>query len=81
MKVPYALGSCLEALVSYKLVYREVCSEDYFMIEKSINIQTTKLGTDEQEPYTRHISLGKQAHLCNAPRIPKKVYVDTAAIE
>ncbi|MDO6811146.1 hypothetical protein Q4603_21175 [Zobellia galactanivorans] len=29
----------------------------------------------------RHIYLGKQAHHCNAPRIQKGRYVDTAVIE
>ncbi|MDF1547674.1 MAG: hypothetical protein P1P88_07615 [Bacteroidales bacterium] len=39
MKVPYAQGSCLEALASGKLVYREVCSE---------GSQPAKVCTDEQ---------------------------------
>ena len=44
VKVPYAQGLRLEALVSRKLVYREVCSE---------GSETTNSGTDEQERHTR----------------------------
>ena len=45
-----------------KGVGREVISEES---------ETTKLGTDGQEPYMRHIYLGKQAHHCNALRLTK----------
>jgi hypothetical protein len=43
VQVPYGRESCLEPLVSCKVVYREVCTE---------GSRTTKLGTDEQESYT-----------------------------
>ena len=45
VQVPYALGSCPEALVSCKVVKCELRTE---------GSRTTKLGTDEQEPYMRH---------------------------
>ncbi len=43
-------GFLPEALVSRKVVYREVCTE---------GSETTKFGTDEQEGYMRHICLGQ----------------------
>ena len=56
VKIPYARGSRYltgqavpEALVSRKVVYREVCTE---------GSETAKSGTDEQERYMRHICLG-----------------------
>ena len=49
---------------------------------------TTKLGTDPVSStgqagncIRRHICSGKQAHDCNAQRIQKGIYVDTAGIE
>jgi hypothetical protein len=53
-----------EPLVSCKVANREVRTE---------GSRTTKLGTDEQEPYMRHNYLGKQAHHCNAQKNTKKV--------
>jgi len=55
-------GVVSEALASGKVVYREVFTE---------GSQTAKSGTDEQERDRRHHYPGKQAHLCNAQRIPK----------
>ncbi|MFY9151314.1 MAG: hypothetical protein WAO52_04805, partial [Prolixibacteraceae bacterium] len=43
------------------VVYREVCTE---------GSQTAKSGTDEQKRDMRHSYSGKQAHHCNAQRIP-----------
>ena len=42
-------GVVPEALVSRKVVYREVCTE---------GSETIKSGTDEQKRYMRHICLG-----------------------
>ena len=53
-------GVVPEALASGKLVTGDGSSE---------GSQTAKSGTDEQERHMRHICLGKQAHLCKAPRI------------
>ena len=64
-------GARLEPLVSCKVANREVGTE---------GSRTTKLGTDEQEPDTRHKCTGKQPHHCNAQRISNCIYVDTAAI-
>lgn len=72
MQVPYGRGLRLEPLVSRKGGNREVTSE---------GSETTKLGTDEQEPYKRHLCMGKQAHHCNALRLQKCINVDTAGIE
>ena len=49
VKVPYASRYIGKALVSRKVVYREVCTE---------GSETAKSGTDEQERYMRHICLG-----------------------
>jgi hypothetical protein len=62
VQVPYGQVQRLEPLVSRKAVNREVRTE---------GSETTKLGTDEQESYMRHINLGKQAHHCDAQRKPK----------
>ena len=50
--------------------------------------RTTNLGTDpasedrlNRNRIQRHKYLGKQAHNCDALRIPKGIYVDTAGIE
>jgi hypothetical protein len=50
-------GNAFDPLVSYKVANCEVRTE---------GSRTTNFGTDEQEPYMRHISWGKQAHLCNS---------------
>ena len=50
-------GVVPEALVSRKVVYREVCTE---------GSETAKSGTDEQKRDMRHCCSGKQAHLCEA---------------
>ena len=60
-----------EALVSRKVVCREASTE---------GSETTKSGTDEQKQDKRHNYPGKQAQLCNTPRIPKGTYVDPAVI-
>jgi hypothetical protein len=49
VQVPYALELHLEALVSRKGGNREVTSEES---------ETTKLGNDEQKPYTEAYLLG-----------------------
>ncbi|MCM4153568.1 hypothetical protein DHD05_18395 [Arenibacter sp. N53] len=36
---------------------------------------TTKSGTDEQEPDTRHVCTGKQAHHCNAQKNTKSAFM------
>ena len=67
MKVPYASRYIGKALVSRKVVYREVCTEGGVSVEMSGGHfevidptvgQTAKSGTDEQERYMRHICLG-----------------------
>jgi hypothetical protein len=72
VQVPYGQGYRLELVVSCKVANREVRTE---------GSRTTKLGTDEQEPYTRHNCTGKQTHHCKAQRISKCIYVATAEIE
>ena len=74
VKIPYARGSRYltgqavpEALVSRKVVYREVCTEGgvseemsgghFEVIDPTVG-QTAKSGTEEQERYMRHICLG-----------------------
>ena len=64
-------GVVPEALVSRKVVYREVCTE---------GSETAKSGTDKQERHMRHNCSGKQPHLCKAQRIQKGNYVDVAGI-
>ena len=74
VKIPYARGSRYltgqavpEALVSRKVVYREVCTEGgvseemsggHFEVIDPTAGQTANSGTDEQERYMRHICLG-----------------------
>ena len=73
MQVPYAQESRLEALVSRKGGNCEVTSEES---------ETTKLGTDEQKPYTEAYLLGVSKHIIVTPKEDQKGnYVDTAVIE
>ena len=65
VQVPYARESCLEALASGKVVYREVCTE---------GSQTAKSGTDEQKRYKRLYNEDKQAHHCNVQRVTTSFY-------
>ena len=60
-------GVVPEALVSRKVVYREVCTEGgvseemsggHFEVIDPTAGQTANSGTDEQERYMRHICLG-----------------------
>ena len=51
-----------KALASRKMVWGDPYTE---------GSETAKVGTDEQEVHKRHISVGKQAHLCKAQRIQK----------
>jgi hypothetical protein len=52
----------LEPLASRKVVWGDQFTE---------GSETTKSGTDEQEPYKRHVCLGKQPHHCNAQKSTK----------
>ncbi len=61
-----------ETLASRKVVWGDSCTE---------GSGTAKVGTDEQKIHKRHISVGKQAHHCNALRIQKRKYVDVSVID
>jgi hypothetical protein len=71
VKVPYVRRSCSETLASRKVVRREVSTE---------GSETAKSGTDEQKRDMRHNCSGEQALLCEAQRIQKNSYVDSAGI-
>ena len=71
MKVPYAWGEIAKALASRKVAGREAYTE---------GSETAKSGTDEQKRDMRHGWTGEQARLCDAQRLQKSNYVDSAGI-
>ena len=71
VKVPYAWGEIAEALASRKVAGREAYTE---------GSETAKSGTDEQKRDMRHGWTGEQARLCDAQRLQKSNYVDSAGI-
>ena len=60
VKVPYARGSCPEALASRKVVYREVCTE---------GSETAKPGSNEQELDKRLYRSDEVAHHTDVQRV------------
>jgi len=71
VKDPYAWGEIAKALASRKVANREVYTE---------GSETAKSGTDEQKRDMRHGWTGEQAQLCDAQRLQKSRYVDSAGI-